>query len=189
MKHPLSKIIVVVGLPLLLGACSTTSSSDMMSDTAASFAPVSARTSAVTATRAVWVQSAAEASAVSAKVSGLVRNKLIGPDVAVLFAAKLWPLAFMALLAVGGVSAIEAWRERASPADRDEASPPQPLPRQMSGEEARSILGLKSVATAGYIRAAHRKLISQLHPDKGGTDYLAAKINEARDFLLRALGE
>ncbi len=108
---------------------------------------------------------------------------------AVLFAAKLWPLAFMALLAVGGVSAIEAWRERASPADRDEASPPQPLPRQMSAEEARSILGLKSGASADDIRAAHRKLISQLHPDKGGTDYLAAKINEARDFLLRALGE
>lgn len=109
---------------------------------------------------------------------------------AVLFAAKLWPLAFMALLAVGGVSAIEAWRERASAGDKDEApSATQPLPRRMNAEEARSILGLRPGASGDEIRAAHRKLISQLHPDKGGTDYLAAKINEARDFLLRALGE
>jgi hypothetical protein len=108
---------------------------------------------------------------------------------AVLFAAKLWPLAFMVLLAVGGVSAIEAWRERASPADKDDAPAPQPLPRRMSAEEARSILGVTSGASADEVRVAHRKLISQLHPDKGGTDYLAAKINEARDFLLHSLGE
>ena len=109
MKHPISKIIVVVGLPLLLGACSTTSSSDMMSDTAASFAPVSARTSAVTATRAVWVQSAAEASAVSAKVSGLVRNKLIGPDVAVQV-ALLNNKGLQAAYADVGMSAADVWQ-------------------------------------------------------------------------------
>ena len=109
MKHPISKIIVVVGLPLLLGACSTTSSIDTMSDTAASFAPVSARTSAVTATRAVWVQSAAEASAVSAQVSGLVRNKLIGPDVAVQV-ALLNNKGLQAAYADVGMSAADVWQ-------------------------------------------------------------------------------
>ncbi|WP_428408553.1 DnaJ domain-containing protein [Hyphococcus sp.] len=107
---------------------------------------------------------------------------------AALLAAKLWPLAFMVLLAVGGVTAIEAWRARAGPSETDEA-PPSPPARRMSEEEALSILGLKSGASAEDVRAAYRRLMSQLHPDKGGTDYLAAKINEARDHLLRKLGD
>jgi len=103
---------------------------------------------------------------------------------AALLAAKLWPLAFMVLIAAGGVTAIEAWRARAGPSDVSDA-PPSPPARRMSEEEALSVLGLKSGAGAEDVRAAHRRLISQLHPDKGGTDYLAAKINEARDFLLQ----
>lgn len=103
---------------------------------------------------------------------------------AVLLAAKLWPLAFMVLLAAGGVTAIEAWRARAGSADLDEAAAAPPA-RRMSEKEALSVLGLKAGAGADEIRAAHRKLIAQLHPDKGGTDYLAAKINEARDYLMR----
>ncbi len=109
--------------------------------------------------------------------------------VAVLFAAKLWPLAFMVLVAVGGVTAIEAWRDRAGAEDGEGAPAPAPVPKRMNQEEALSVLGLKPGANADEVRAAHRKLIAQLHPDKGGTDYLAAKINEARDFLMRRLGE
>ena len=108
MKHPIAKIIVVVGLPLLLGACSTTSSIDMMSDTAASFAPVSARTSAVPAP-ARYGSSRAEASAVSAQVSGLVRNKLIGPDVAVQV-ALLNNKGLQAAYADVGMSAADVWQ-------------------------------------------------------------------------------
>lgn len=105
---------------------------------------------------------------------------------AALLAAKLWPLAFMVLLAAGGVTAIEAWRAKAGPEEMNEA-PPSPPARRMTEEEALSVLGLTTGAGAEDVRAAHRKLISQLHPDKGGTDYLAAKINEARDLLLRKL--
>ncbi len=54
----------------------------------------------------------------------------------------------------------------------------------MSKDEARAILGVRADATADDIRAAHRRLMKDFHPDKGGSDYLAAKINAAKDVLL-----
>jgi hypothetical protein len=54
----------------------------------------------------------------------------------------------------------------------------------MSRAEAYAVLGLSSDASADDVRAAHRRLITQIHPDHGGSSYLAAKINEARDLLL-----
>ena len=54
----------------------------------------------------------------------------------------------------------------------------------MSEEEARNLLGLPKGASAVDIKASHRRLIKQVHPDHGGTDYLAHKINEAKNLLL-----
>lgn len=54
----------------------------------------------------------------------------------------------------------------------------------MSRDEACQILGLRPGASAGDIKEAHHRLIAGLHPDHGGSTYLAAKINQAKDVLL-----
>lgn len=54
----------------------------------------------------------------------------------------------------------------------------------MSAEEALEVLGLKANASEEEIIAAHRKLIQKIHPDRGGSDYLASKINLAKKVLL-----
>lgn len=114
-----------------------------------------------------------------------------------LLAAKLLPLALMVLLAAGGVTAIELWRDRAITSNGGEGERAVPgagaaravVPKGvLAHEEAAAILGVELRASGDEIRAAHKKLIGQLHPDKGGTDYLAAKINDARRVMLERLG-
>ncbi|HLY90511.1 MAG TPA: DnaJ domain-containing protein [Acetobacteraceae bacterium] len=65
----------------------------------------------------------------------------------------------------------------------------RPPPRQpgagMTPEEAYQVLGLHRGATEAEIRAAHHRLMRGAHPDSGGSDWLATRINLARDVLLR----
>ncbi len=75
------------------------------------------------------------------------------------------------------------WREHAQ---ADAATGRGGAPRgPMSHEEAYQILGLEAGASAEDIVSAHRTLMKRLHPDLGGSNYLAARVNEAKDTLLR----
>jgi hypothetical protein len=91
-----------------------------------------------------------------------------------------------------GARLLEAYLDRAHPdwrdhfgGDRPGAPPPRSTKVDVSVDEAYAILGLAPGADAAAIKAAHHRLMKQLHPDHGGTDYLATKINRARDVLLK----
>ena len=75
------------------------------------------------------------------------------------------------------------WREHAE-ADGGDGQGVAPGSGAMTKQEAYKILGLEAGATAADIRKAHRRLMQRLHPDLGGSSFLAARINEAKDVLL-----
>ena len=77
------------------------------------------------------------------------------------------------------------WREHAQ-SDAAAGSGTRPARGgKMTEEEAYQVLGIQPGASAQDITRAHRSLMKKLHPDQGGTTYLAARVNEAKDVLLR----
>ncbi len=72
------------------------------------------------------------------------------------------------------------WRSDDEPA----GAPPPGDDRPMTAEEAYRFLGLKPGASREEIKEAHRRMMKDFHPDLGGSDYIAAKLNEAKSILL-----
>ena len=95
-----------------------------------------------------------------------------------------------------GARLLEAYLDRVRPDWRDElagagagasasgSGSARAAGADVTVEEAYAILGLAPGADAEAIKEAHRRLMVKLHPDHGGSDYLATKINRARDVLL-----
>jgi len=75
----------------------------------------------------------------------------------------------------------DAQRNTAAGQDRGRAAPSG----EMTKEEAYQILGLQPGAGADDITRAHRAIMKKLHPDQGGSTYLAARVNQAKDVLFR----
>jgi DnaJ domain len=103
-------------------------------------------------------------------------------------------LAMMPAFDAESVALLESYLDRRFPAWRQNAQG-NGAGRQrrtaaggkMTAEEAYQILGLQPGASRDDIARAHRALMKKLHPDQGGSTYLAARVNEAKDTLLRTL--
>lgn len=94
------------------------------------------------------------------------------------------------------VRLLESYLDRSHPEWRDgadESEDPGEQPSQERGRrgvgmteaEALEVLGLSPGATGAEVREAHRRLMLRNHPDQGGSTYIAAKINQAKDVLLK----
>ncbi len=79
------------------------------------------------------------------------------------------------------------WREHHEQGSADRSAGPANA-GGMGEDEAYEILGLEPGAGADAIRSAHRRLMGNIHPDRGGSTYLAAKVNLAKEVLLKLHG-
>lgn len=70
------------------------------------------------------------------------------------------------------------------PGQQGRQSPPPQGKQAMSAEEAMEVLGLKPGYSREDVIQAHRRMMQKVHPDRGGSDYLAAQINQAKETLL-----
>jgi DnaJ family protein C protein 19 len=94
----------------------------------------------------------------------------------------------MAAATLLGPLAWEKWRAMSGAAAGRRGGgthrPPPPRSGAMSRAEAYAVLGLHPGASEAEIRAAHKRLMRAVHPDGGGSDWVAARVNQARDVLL-----
>jgi DnaJ domain len=126
--------------------------------------------------------------------TGTMRGRILaGPHEGVMLDALEVPVLISSLPQIDEESRalLAAYLDRREPSWREYAEGDPAAGRstppggKMTDEEAYQILGVQPGATAEQIGRAHRTLMKKLHPDQGGSTYLAARVNEAKDVLLR----
>lgn len=133
--------------------------------------------------------------------SGGIRGKVVAGAVAGRDLDDLTPAELSALLREclagdpDGARLLEAYLDRRSPGWREDADRHRDAGQRgaaragaMTDQEAYEILGLHAGAGEEAIREAHRGLMKRIHPDAGGTSGLAARVNQAKDTLLKKHG-
>ncbi|OAN50993.1 J domain-containing protein [Sphingobium sp. TCM1] len=127
---------------------------------------------------AVWLIWTGRLQRMTAKDGMALGAALVGA----VFAAKGKPVIGAPLLIGAALFFVKQGKARTGARKRPIAPPPPHRAEDVA--RARALLGVAPDADARTIRAAHRRLIASVHPDKGGTEALAAQINAARDLLL-----
>jgi hypothetical protein len=84
-----------------------------------------------------------------------------------------------------GAQLLDAYLARAYPGEWQEGEASKRGAGRMTREDAFEILGLAPGATPTDIKEAHHRLMKKFHPDQGGSTYFAARLNEAKDLLLK----
>lgn len=112
----------------------------------------------------------------------VLQGPFAGRRLAELTVAELLSLREALLADAQSLSLLEAWLDRERPDWR--VARPSSGGGVMTREEALEVLGLQAGATPEEIKAAHHRLMLKLHPDQGGSTWMAAKLNQARDLLL-----
>ncbi len=125
----------------------------------------------------------------------VLEGSFSGRRLSTLSMEQLLVLAQECLQDADSLQILEAYMDRVHPdwrsgqaSSTEQAGTATPTPSaEMTETEALEILGLQKGATRDDVVQAHRRLMQKMHPDRGGSDYLARKINLARDFLLERL--
>ena len=129
--------------------------------------------------------------------SGHMEGEILIGDHAGKFLSELQGAELMALRAkmqdADSLRLLDAWLDRNDPdwrnsaegnQERDAQGEPELASGAMTREEALRILGLGEDASEQEIRSAYKQLMQKLHPDLGGSDYLASVVNRAKEILL-----
>jgi glucan phosphoethanolaminetransferase (alkaline phosphatase superfamily) len=99
-------------------------------------------------------------------------------------AVALLPRAMQLLKYLPIVSRLFQQHGQQNAQNQQQSQPPPNGKQTMGTEQAMEVLGLKPGYSPEDVKQAHRRMMQKVHPDRGGSDYLAAQINQAKDVLL-----
>ena len=131
----------------------------------------------VVALLVVWRASRRETGTAPSLVKWLMRGGML---VSLLLASRI----FGARMLYAFLPMLQGWISANKREDAASQHTPQQNTSRMSREEAAMVLGVEADASHAEIAQAYKGLMRKLHPDQGGNDYLASKLNNAREVLL-----